>query len=63
MLNCSLRVLHAEYFWLRYVKTETDSEFIHKFKEFKSELSGALVEKIRRYELVNPLEVMVFEAI
>ena len=63
VLNCSLRVLNAEYFWLRYVKPSTDAEFINKFKEFKTELSSALVDQIRRYELVNPLEVMVFETI
>ena len=34
-----------------------------KFQDFKTELSGALMENIRRYELVNPLEVMVFDAI
>ena len=63
VLSTALRVLHAEYYWLKYIKTGTNAEFIYKFMDFKTELSAALMDHINRYALVSPLEVQVFGAI
>ena len=69
MLQIALRILRAEAYLHKYIVTaNADSvkpliEIIKGRFEYKRDLTGILMDKIRHYELINPMEVVTFHHI
>jgi len=71
VLQIGLRILQAEIYLLKnIIRLSTEStkiaSIIDTLKgrfEYKQDLTGILVRKIRHYEMVNPLEYATFQAI
>ena len=69
VLQIALRILRAEAYLHKYlVNCSFNSvkpliEIIKERFEFKKDLTGILMDRIRHYELINPMEVVTFNYI
>ena len=70
MLQIALRILRAEIYLKKYIIEGLSIDYIESLTdiivgrfEYKKDLTEILMEKIRHYELVNPMEVVTFHHI